>query len=401
MADISLHRTFWPVGHGAFYSEQFYSHRTEKTFCAIYDCGGKDNETIERNIDRLLHRNKVVDFLFISHLHKDHINGLPYLYKNGIVQQTFLPLLSHVELVETYVYNAIHGESDGEVDVDSEVQQFVYEIATGVRSFDTRLTFVTANPIERNEDNKGYHPSRSPIELPSLDDEKPFWVYIPVHVKYDEKKCVELVESLCGKINANIKNTNGDIVWKVLQATLRAADKKQLKLIKDIYRKLFNGNHNAYSMPVYSGPIEDAKLAVYDSSFYYDLDHFWLHRFGYPYTWHHRDIFRRVIPKRLLPCLYMGDFEAKDEQKFSELKRQLNKYYHMVGIQQVPHHFSPYNHNAELYLQRFWAFGNVDDNGDVSFGQSVSWEIENLVERPIIITEQEDTQFTFRCDFVV
>ena len=401
MCHLSLHRTFWPVGHGAFYTEQFYNSDNEQTFCAVYDCGGKDKRVIERNIDRLLHRNKVVDYLFISHLHKDHINGLPYLYKNGQVRQTFLPLLSHVELVETYIYNAIHGESDGEVDVDSEVQQFVYEIATGGRSFDTRLTYVTANSIEEGEKRNGYHPSGSPIESPSLDDEKPFWVYIPVHVKYDATKCSELVDDLCNKINAGIRNSNGDINWKVLQTTLREVDKKQLKLIKDIYKKLFNGNHNAYSMPVYSGPIADVKLTVYDSNVDYDIDHFWLHRFGYPYIWHHRDIFRRVIPKRLLPCLYMGDFETKDEQKFDELKRLLDKYYYLVGMQQVPHHFSPYNHNAELYLQRFWAFGNVDDNGDVSFGQSVSWEIENLVERPIIITEQEDTQFTFRCDFDV
>ena len=39
MTDIRLDRTFWPVGHGAFYTERFYDHVDRCLFTAIYDCG--------------------------------------------------------------------------------------------------------------------------------------------------------------------------------------------------------------------------------------------------------------------------------------------------------------------------------------------------------------------------
>ena len=46
MTDIRLDRTFWPVGHGAFYTERFFNHVDNNVFTAIYDCGGKDQAVL-------------------------------------------------------------------------------------------------------------------------------------------------------------------------------------------------------------------------------------------------------------------------------------------------------------------------------------------------------------------
>lgn len=73
-------KTFYPVGQGGFYSERIWNGQECRT--VVYDCGsdtGKVNGKlpIEKCIDESGLEN--VDYIVISHLDKDHINGLPYL----------------------------------------------------------------------------------------------------------------------------------------------------------------------------------------------------------------------------------------------------------------------------------------------------------------------------------
>lgn len=48
MTDIRLDRTFWPVGHGAFYTEVLQG---DSRFVAVYDCGGKSRPIVEKSIN--------------------------------------------------------------------------------------------------------------------------------------------------------------------------------------------------------------------------------------------------------------------------------------------------------------------------------------------------------------
>lgn len=75
---------FHGIGQGLFYSGSI----DDNKFNFIYDCGGS-TEKLEKEIETL--GNKDIDFLVISHLHDDHINGLPILLKRTNIKRIYLP----------------------------------------------------------------------------------------------------------------------------------------------------------------------------------------------------------------------------------------------------------------------------------------------------------------------
>lgn len=98
---------FHGIGQGLFYSGSIHKQVTSDCdFNFIYDCGtlyAKDNCFLEREIDDCFQnghpRHKpTVHALFLSHLHRDHISGVPYLLKNYCVKNVFLPYFTPEEL---------------------------------------------------------------------------------------------------------------------------------------------------------------------------------------------------------------------------------------------------------------------------------------------------------------
>ncbi len=408
MPEIRLDRTFWPVGHGAFYTEHFRDSLNNRIFTAVYDCGGKDENVVLQNINNMLRvAGKKIDVLFISHLHRDHINGFDYLKSRTSIKHIILPYLTKSAIAEAYIYNAINGIKNGHCDTESPLQQFVFNLGNNENT-DDNITFVQSGEETRfiedirelpDIDHLGkYIESGLPIKV--LGDihngHEPYWIYIPINVKFDEEKCKKLIDKICKTMHfSHIKNGD-DINWQELQDALRSAGKKDITAVKRAYKEIFEGNHNAYSMPVYSGP--SCKLHPR----FWDI---WSYRDSYAQQWmkdrcpksiHFNNGDNRFDFSEMLPCLYMGDFEAKDETKLLELQRILGGYYDIVGMQQIPHHFSLNNHSIELYKNRICAFGNVDNHGDISFTQSVCHEIGRYAPT-LVITEEKETKF--RCHF--
>lgn len=87
--------TFHSVGQGLFYSGSIYT--SNSSFNIIYDCGGTVGNYRNKNannqflINAILQQPKQIDWLIISHLHDDHINGIPFLLKHSKVKQIILP----------------------------------------------------------------------------------------------------------------------------------------------------------------------------------------------------------------------------------------------------------------------------------------------------------------------
>ena len=100
-----VNRVLHPVGHGAFFTEQFYDYHTcENVMNVVYDCGVRSNQPLlEQEIDGTFagSNRPHVDFLFISHLDKDHVSGIKYMIAAKYIDDmtTFvLPLYKDYEL---------------------------------------------------------------------------------------------------------------------------------------------------------------------------------------------------------------------------------------------------------------------------------------------------------------
>ena len=93
--------TFHPVGQGLFYSGKIMllPYRGYE-FNFVYDCGSDSgesflNDSIDNYRDYL--NNDIIDVLFISHLDRDHVNGIKYLIKEKKVKRIYLPYLTPCE----------------------------------------------------------------------------------------------------------------------------------------------------------------------------------------------------------------------------------------------------------------------------------------------------------------
>ncbi len=117
---MKLVRTFHPVGHGAFYTEKFYSEETDSSpfFSVVYDCGCFETAKSQNSlkgyqkrindlIDNSFSKKETIDALFISHLHTDHILGVDYLLKRCEVKRIILPLLSEEDNRAMLINNLI------------------------------------------------------------------------------------------------------------------------------------------------------------------------------------------------------------------------------------------------------------------------------------------------------
>lgn len=86
------------VGHGFFHEAVLRAVRGT-SFRWIYDCGG--GRTTKGQVEAYLQetRDAPVDILFLSHLHTDHVSGLPQLLKRTKVRRAFIPHTSKTERV--------------------------------------------------------------------------------------------------------------------------------------------------------------------------------------------------------------------------------------------------------------------------------------------------------------
>ena len=397
---VELHRTFWPVGHGAFYTEQFTNHISGQCFTAIYDCGGKG---IKKSIDDFLGLIKdgrtkpVIDLLFISHFHHDHINGVQELIDNATIKYIILPQLEQLMLTEAYIYNAFLS-NNGELDLESDWQRMIVKLAKNEQLGDVNIVQVSPNSTEDNESilvedlaARSEIKSGTNIVLTNTIEyhNVPWWTYIPVNVTYDQSKADSLIIEIEKIANLTIKSGRS-IDWGRLR---QALEQIGIKKVKKIYKEIYGvDKHNSYSMPVISTPTNKIAIDLYCC----DLD--WDNDCCCELSCVRWKVFKR---KHMLSCLYMGDFEAADANTFRQLNRVLYDKISQIGIVQVPHHFSPNNHNPQLYEYSLMTFGNIDDYHDVSFAHSVYRSIRAISFLPPIVITEEDSSASLWYNFSI
>ena len=87
-------RSFLPIGQGAFYCECL--HFLGKTHNIVYDCGSKTNiQILKEQIKTTFEKDEKIDAIFLSHLHEDHINGIPFLLEHCCVNKIIFPIIDN------------------------------------------------------------------------------------------------------------------------------------------------------------------------------------------------------------------------------------------------------------------------------------------------------------------
>jgi len=95
MGELEVDFKFHNVGQGLFYTGRLRYGMTSFNF--VYDCGSTRTSLVKDAIDREFKSKERVDLLIVSHLHKDHTNGIPPLFKRTRVDTVILPYLSPLE----------------------------------------------------------------------------------------------------------------------------------------------------------------------------------------------------------------------------------------------------------------------------------------------------------------
>lgn len=91
---------FHGVGQGLFYTGSI----ANGNFNFVYDCGSMGVGKIESEVKEYLSGfEKEIDFIVISHLHKDHINGLKTLLKERRVKKIYLPYFNASKYRDAFV----------------------------------------------------------------------------------------------------------------------------------------------------------------------------------------------------------------------------------------------------------------------------------------------------------
>lgn len=106
---ITLERKIYPVGQGLFCSEILKEDK-EVVHAVVYDCGSENRAKLHSNIEELKDElgGSPIDAVFISHFHRDHINGLEELMDIIAVKRVFLPQLDPYQFVRGGCVNSGH-----------------------------------------------------------------------------------------------------------------------------------------------------------------------------------------------------------------------------------------------------------------------------------------------------
>ena len=325
MTKMKMIRTFHPVGQGAFYSERFYDDKGNVIHTHVFDCGvlyGPSTRS-KKLVQHAFESNERIDYLFISHLDKDHISLVETLLSTCYVHQIVLPLVSEEELVIALALQRIAGDSS----VVSFIQRLVSHIREDRDNDYKRGDYV----IQFVGDAEAALPSRTRLWVNGQEESLgwvPDWVLIPYNVEAETRKDA-LKKELGQLLNQSgvLKEiqamgesiADGDSFFEALKKAsfvgkVIADEGELLKGLKGVYGKV-GGSINDNSLQLYSGPVIGEEWAMVFGKYRY-----------YP-----------ALRGGRVGCLFTGDCQF-DLATWKDVK--FSKVWDHVGTIQLPHHGS-------------------------------------------------------------
>lgn len=359
---MKVTRIIYPVGQGGMHYEHFSDGTNE--FCILYDCGGSTKSIIEKRIDHLLHsvKDSHINAVFISHFHKDHINGLQYLLDNAKVDYLIIPQLTDEQMAEAILYNSFQRSGRS-------VNDFLAQLFKADNNLkDTIIIEIpkaNGRPLTINDSITRLDPHvkiGSPIVFsPDFTIE---WLFIPYNPIVPDTGFFGELKKILGVTDLHLED-----LPKLLKA-----NRAKLGEIKALYDKRFNEKHNPYSMALYSGNKDGfvSRCYTYTPCLYYPSMHkpFWSAN-----------------------AVYTGDMEAASVQGMITYYGTLWK---TIGSIQVPHHGSFDNFTDLLYHFPVRGFISVGNNNSYHHpGISTLTGMERNYCQPVLVTEELSTMRTY------
>jgi hypothetical protein len=394
----TITRQQFPVGHGNFHAGRIKVLRsrpgsTDTIFdqSYAYDCGSENPEAFAYSIEEYRKEYaEQLEFLFVSHLHADHINGLDRLLGYEVPRIVVLPYLDLEDmasmalrdfgasrfsgLYREYVRDPVawwHGrgveivifiEPGGDDDVapesstpdgptgggDVDPGQWRYEqpmvrlaalLHKPIGSVPAGLTAATPGVVDARQ--LGPSPllagSESLFRLEWKSDVQDAWrsgdwCLVPyVHPVSDEKR-----SAFRGEILTHLKLTNPspkDFQEMILSELSSSANARALV---DIYGNHFQQDHNVVSMSLYSGPAaSETKTNVSRAR--------WQSKWILPKR-------NRVRDTSSIPSGWLGtgDSMLKQKKRRSPWRKFYSRYDASIGALNLPHHGSILNFDDEV-----------------------------------------------------
>lgn len=233
---------FYPVGQGLFYSGQLSCHpywRCLRNF--IFDCGGDEpyiGEAVDRFADEIGYDR--VNLCVISHLHRDHYNGLTLLKNKGIrINNIVLPYLPYryPALKFIYIVGQYYSESKNldvnEDDVASiSLMSMLYRIQESDRN--ESEFFGQVRGFEENVIENGFKYFKYKDSIPLHNQKK--WIFEIYNKTITDEQWREYND----RLNACLREEGIEDVKRLFPDRVE-------KLI-DIYKTVFGKNLNATSI---------------------------------------------------------------------------------------------------------------------------------------------------------
>lgn len=322
---MAFERIFHPVGQGAFYTERH--EQNGSSFTVVYDCGsGTSFDLLKKYIDKELCEDSVIDILFISHFHNDHINGLKYLKDRCQIKNVIIPLLHDNDRIILKAIDLINEGKNAEL-IDNPRGFFdestnVIEIKEDGIQNDPDYRIERGLPIGNlNETSHRKIPSGITLTTERNID----WIYQPFNFRHDDQK-YKFIEQLKAR---GLELSHIDTDEKINMHKC---------LIREAYDSVL-GDLNSNSLVLYSGAKENRELSLGAQNLKSN-------------------------------CIYMGDIFLKKEGLIDEMKDKGLKLSEVETIQ-IPHHGA-----EKSFDKRFLDECLVVKNAVISYG------IENRYNHP-------------------
>ncbi|MGI4742599.1 MAG: MBL fold metallo-hydrolase [Janthinobacterium lividum] len=380
---MSLLRTFHPVGQGAFYTEQHYE--GQEVLTVVYDCGSltANKEQFQRKVATALPPKSVIDLLFLSHFHADHVNGLDELKDRYTIRTVVLPELTEEARVlvklENYLeyagfstaliddpqayfghktviiqIEAIRGDSPGADNNVDNPDALAIELPAADQADEP---IVPPGIVTRTQKRMRTVPSGTPIRLRTT--QASFWEYVPYNYEFAGRRSefLRLLETVGIELTA-------------LRTLEQVLDNQ--KILARTYKQL-DGDLNENSLVVYSGALT-AQVRL-------------LHKGPPCACWHHF-YYEAVKPG----CLYLGDADLSVPFIVPDLRKRLGDRWQTIQTIQVPHHGAVKNFNPAIVaagMQAVISFGTTNTYGHPS--AYVIGQLHRLHANPVLVTEHLET----------